>query len=30
MGIRSRFMIIMAIIFGVATVGIGTASYMFS
>ncbi len=30
MGIRSRFMIIMAIIFGLATVGIGTASYLFS
>lgn len=30
MGIRSRFIIIMAIIFGVATVGIGTASYLFS
>ncbi|MFA6284543.1 MAG: DUF3365 domain-containing protein [Desulfurivibrionaceae bacterium] len=30
MGIRSRFMIIMAIIFGIATVGIGTASYLFS
>jgi len=30
MGIRSRFIIIMAIIFGIATVGIGTASYMFS
>ncbi len=30
MGIRSRFMIIMAIIFGLVTVGIGTASYLFS
>lgn len=30
MGIRSRFIIIMAIIFGVATVGIGAASYLFS
>ena len=30
MGIRSRFIIIMAIIFGLATVGIGTASYLFS
>lgn len=30
MGIRSRFMIIMAIIFGVATILIGVASYKFS
>ncbi|HIJ90676.1 MAG: DUF3365 domain-containing protein [Desulfobulbaceae bacterium] len=30
MGIRSRFIIIMGIIFGLATMGIGTASYLFS
>lgn len=30
MGIRSRFMVIMAIIFGIATVLIGVASYKFS